>query len=124
MFHLPSLILTTILTTLFHLTAAQEWPYYKESPTPASWKLRYDPNGTPTSVILTDNMHGLNSPLRARITALFGALDLNTTDFAAVDQKQGEILRSDLYKVLDETLPDLNGTRVWAGTSLFPSLRV
>lgn len=112
----PLTLILTTLTILASLASAQVWPYYTKLPTPIDWTFQYSANGTPTSVLLADDMHGLNSPLRSRITAFFGASQLQTTDPKQVDKFWIQFLKSDLYKELDKTLPELNGTQKWAGT--------
>lgn len=78
----------------------------------ADWNFRYDILGNPVAVILKDDMHGLMNPLRSRIVAFLGPLaGLNFLN---------NVINTDLGRALDKPFPDLNGTRAWSRTELFP----
>lgn len=111
MLSLSYLVLSVLATASLAQHAAQS----EVRPIVADWNFRYNIFGDPVAVILKDNdMSGLASPLRARLRALIGPL-AQAQNFTQADKALIDFMQSGLYKELDRPLPNLKGTKAWAG---------
>lgn len=101
------MVLTSLLLgALVASSSAQQATQSDAGIVVADWNFRYDILGNPVAVVLKDDMNGLRSPFRSRLVAMLGPL--------AGPNFANEILKTDLFRVLDKPLPDVNGTKAWS----------